>query len=393
MLAGGLTLGDDSAAHGAPPPPSVLTVGTRLTWLAGDATLEGVKLVPDADGWLWRDNQWWRPESTGGSGGAGYTQLDIVSSSTTEVVADVRTLLTIDLQRNINISGGAAVVVGNADALGDFWIAPAQLAALQEGVQGQTRIWKGQRQVGNRTFDVVSSATTSSGTYVSYTYDLATGLLLVSGTMNAGEGVFVTDESGNLIDQASGAVSMTHRQFVGTRPITVPWAASPPPAWATVGRTNVYEGVTRGELNDNGGLPPDPGRRMVVQHTFDRAVGTALIGRQISSIETGIAGITPIPTQAERVYSSAIFDGMWIAPAALAGIAPQTVLDQDPITGQTVVFGGSQGTTALIVTQTPAELLELYYDTQSGRLVQTRYRQDMAGVGASVIELAWVREE
>src|SRR5262245_36497841 len=61
----------DAAAPTAPV-PAIFAVGSRLTWSSGDATLEGAKLVPDPDGWLWRDGQWFRVESTGGNGGVGY---------------------------------------------------------------------------------------------------------------------------------------------------------------------------------------------------------------------------------------------------------------------------------------------------------------------------------
>ena len=132
------------------PVPAIFAVGSRLTWNSGDATLEGAKLVPDPDGWLWRDGQWYRVESTGGNGGVGYEQIDVLSNTGGSIVGDLRLFLNTDLQQNINVPAGTAVVVGTPDGIGDYWVPPARLAALQDGFDGTTRIVHGQldRSVG-----------------------------------------------------------------------------------------------------------------------------------------------------------------------------------------------------------------------------------------------------
>ncbi len=193
---GTMTAGDPTVGAATSPLPVFFEVGSRLTWSSGDASLQGAKLVPDPNGWLWRDDQWYRVESTGGNGGVGYEQLDVVSNTDGAVVGDLRIFLNTDLQQNINVPSTTGVVVGSADGLGDYWVPPARLAALQEGFDGTTRVVRGQRQINGQVFDVVGVSSTGQGTYVGSTYDTATGLLLVGGSMTAGPGVLITDESG-----------------------------------------------------------------------------------------------------------------------------------------------------------------------------------------------------
>ncbi len=235
--------------------------------------------MPDANGWLLRDGQWYRVESTGGSGGVGYEQLDIQSVTNDAIVADVRYFLTNDLERNINVASTSGVVTGNGDALGAYWVAPARLAALQEGYDGVTRIFRGQRQFNGQSLEVVASATFSQGTYQGFTYDLATGLLLVSGSLIAGPGVLVTDDDGNLLDSARGAVSLSHKQLVGTRQLDVPWVNSALPEWVAAGGVISYRGESRVEFDPASGIPNVPGQPVTLTHTFDRAAQPSSVSR------------------------------------------------------------------------------------------------------------------
>ena len=388
---GATTMVAPPAAASAVPTPDFLHVGSRLTWSAGDSTLRGTKLVPDPNGWLWHDDQWYRVESSGGSGGIGYEQLDILTTAEGAVVADVSYFLTTDPQLNINVASGSAVVVGNADALGEFWVSPAKLAALQEGFDGVTRIYRGPRQFNGETVEVVASATFSGGNYISYTYDLATGLLLVSGTMSASAGVLVTDPSGNLLDQASGSVTLSHRQFVGVRQVDVPWADSPLPDWLGPGWVGTYQGESRVEHDPSSGLPALAGQPVTVQQVVDRRVGNAVIGRELAQFGT-TQGLPPTETTTDRAFGSAVFDGIWLPPESFTQMQPQQVLDLDPTTGRTVVFGGIQGGVAVVTSSGQADRLEQYYDVSSGLLTSSRYIRPTPGSGPNVTELALVSQ-
>ena len=380
------------AAATTAPVPAIFAVGSRLTWSSGDATLEGAKLVPDPDGWLWRDGQWYRVESTGGSGGVGYEQIDVLSNTGGSIVGDLRLFLNTDLQQNINVPAGTAVVVGTPDGIGDYWVPPARLAALQDGFDGTTRIVHGQRQINGQTFDTVGVSTTGAGTYTGSTYDLASGLLLVGGTMTAGPGVMITDESGLPLEQSSGAVSYSHRQLVSVRQRTIPWASAPAPSWAVPGRTTHYQGQTGVEYDPSAGMPSIPGIPLSIDEVLDRSVGTAFVGRQLATSATA-AGVAPITTPSDRAFSSAMFDGLWIPTDALAQLQPQQVLDQDPVTGQVVTFAGVQNNAAAIVLSGPADQVTQYYDLTSGLLVASTDRRPVPGSGTQVISVQFTGQE
>lgn len=57
-------------------------------------------------------------------------------------------------ERNVSLSFDVALV-GDGAALGDYWIAPERLAAMQPGEAGGTRILRGPYTLGGRTYDAV----------------------------------------------------------------------------------------------------------------------------------------------------------------------------------------------------------------------------------------------
>jgi hypothetical protein len=307
-------------------------------------------------------------------------------------VADVRHLLRPDPQTNVHVAAASDLVIGNAEALGDYWIAPSVLATLQPGYDGTTRIWKGPRQLGGQTVDTVSSATMSNGSYYSYTYDAATGILLIGGSMIAQAGVLVTDPEGNMLDSASGAVSLDHRIFAGARQVPIPWATAPPPAWATPGRVTTYQGQISAEFDPSSGVGNVAGNSLTVSYVFDQAVGTALVGRQLTRSSNG-PGLPPTDSTASRVFGSAMFDGLWIPPEYLTQLTAGQVLDQDPLSGYTVTSAGVQGNVAVVQTIGAGDQLEMHYDTTSGLVVFSRYRRVMTAVGAQITTVTFAGQQ
>ncbi len=369
--------------------PGFLQVGSRLSWHAGGSSLEGSRFVPDPNGWIWQNNQWNRLEATRGGGGVGFVQIGILSASAEAVVGDVRSFINTDLQAGIHVAGGVDAILGDASALGEYWVAPARLAAMQPGFDGLTRVWRGPRVIDGRQLDTVSIATISQGSYHSHTYDLASGLLIFGGTMDAQTGTLVTDDSGAVLQQNRGAVSYTHLAFMGVRQVEVPWADRALPDWVTVGLNLSYQGESRAEFASAGGLPPLAGQPVAVGYTFDRRLGSAIIGRQFTQSAT-TQGLPPFESMNARAFGSAMFDGLWAAPDVLQRLQPNQVLDQDPITGQRVYFAGMQGDHALIVLQGSGDVQEMYFERNSGFLAFSRYRRAAANIGTQVTELWYV---
>jgi hypothetical protein len=374
-----------SATGAAAPAASTFQVGTRITWQSGDSATEGAQFVPDPNGWIWRDNQWWRVDSTGGSGGVGLQQVTLLSVAPDAVVGDVRFFLNTDLQSNTHVPSGFGVVTGTGDEVPGYWVSPAKLATMQEGFDGTTRVWRGQRTFGGQTFDTVTTAEIAEGNYLSNTYDVESGLLLFGGVMIAAPGVFVNDPNGNLLGSAEGSVRYHHSILVGIRQAPVPWADAPLPSWATAGSTLTYQGQTSAGAGPASGQPAVGSQALTVTQHLDQAAGSVVFGRELVEAPNA-TGVQLPPSTTPRVFSSALFDGLWIPPDRLTGLQPGQVLDQDPATGRTVTFGGSDGTTATILSAGPADRVEQRYDLRSGVLVASRFEVSST-IGVQTTEL------
>ena len=371
--------------------PDFLQVGSRLTWEGGNATFQGARMVPDPNGLYQRNGQPHRLEDTRGGGGIGLIQLNIVASSQEVVIADLRYFLNTDMQRSVHVSTGTDALVGNANGLDEYWLPPARLAAMQPSFNGRTRVTRGARQFAGQTFNVVSIENTGQGSYSSQTYDLVSGLLLFSGTLNTAEGTRITDDNGQVRD-FQGTVAQSHKMFLGLRQVNVPWMNQPLPDWATPGRLSFYQGETRAEYNQSTGLPPLGGQQVAVTYAFDRRVGNAVISRAIVQSAT-TQGLPPLETTSPRVFGSAMLDGLWVPPQAFSEFQPQQLLDQDPYSGHSTFFAGINGNFGVIVVHGAGDSLEQYYDLGSGMLSFSRYRQLTANFGSSVTELQLVGQQ
>ena len=369
--------------------PPFMDVGYRLSWHAGGSTLAGSRLVPDPEGWIERDGQRYRIEATRGGGGIGVQQLDVVVASGGLLVADARGFLDAAAGGGQFMASGVDVVIGDAQGLGEYWIAPARLAAMQPGFDGTTRLTRGVRRFGNADLEVVSIASTRAGGYTSHTYDLASGVLLFGGTVDAQPGARITDDSGRLLDDLRGSVGYTHLAFLDVRRLEVPWLGAPMPSWITPGTTVVYEGTRRAEFAQPSGLPPLPGDGIRIAYAFERPLGDAVVATSIVDASNP-AGVPMPPTTSRRVFTSNGFDGLWIPAEALARLTAGTLLDRDPFTRQDVVYGGLSGEYHVVFVQTPGEYAELYYDRGSGFLAFTRHRRQADQVGVMVTELGYV---
>ena len=374
-----------AAPRSTPPAATTLQVGTRITWQGGESTTEGAQFVPDPNGWIWRDNQWYRVDSTGGNGGVGLQQVTLLSVAPDAVVGDVRFFVNTDLQSNTHVPSGFGLVTGTGDEVPGLWISPARLATMQEGFDGTTRVWRGPRALLGQTYNTLTTAEITNGNYLSNTYDVDSGLLLFGGVVIASPGVLVNDESGNMVQSAQGSVRYQHSILAGVRQVPAPWADDPLPTWATAGTALTYQGQTSAAANPASGLPALPGQPLIVTEQLDQAVGSVVIGREMVQASNG-AGIPPSESTTQRVFSSALLDGLWILPDRLAALQPGQVLDQDPATGRTVAFGGSDGTTATILSSGPADRVEQRYDLRSGVLVSSRFEVATA-IGVQTTEL------
>ncbi len=355
----------------APPPkadlPAVMHAGMRITWVSGDAVVQGVraKLVRDPNG-NWVDpktQKRYSEEETRSSGGVGYMQVTIVHAAPDLIVADGRNFIITDVARNqCSFSGGFACS-GTGAALGDLWIHPARLAALKDVNEKDLTLTHAPYTLNGREYRAVLVRSESDTGCSQYTYDCATGLLLVSSTSNTGTQVPTLGPNGT-VNSGAGSAAITTCTLVTARPVTTPWAAEAPPTWASKGRQINYQGTT-GQANSS--LPP---MQLQVQVTVADAGAdwaTTHIVRRAAYPNTPTTEVVQ-----ERVAASMAAPGTWIGLKAIASMKPGAVIDEDPNTRFRVVFAGVQNNAAVLVEQNETDRTDYIYDATSGLLVGMR---------------------
>jgi hypothetical protein len=373
------------AQDGANGLPAFLKPGFRLSWIGGNSTLAGSHLVPDANGWIDWKGQKWSMKASARTGGMGYTQINILHADPKLIVADLRTFLLVDVEKGICAAKGHTLFVGNADALGDYWVNPAKLAQMREEHGDADSVTRGTYTLGNREYKSISIRHQGREGYSSKTYDRDTGLMLFGGASDMDPTVFITHQDNGQVDQAEGNKTYSHNQLMAVRETKIPWAGTRVPQMLVKGGRLDYAGsVTQASLP---GLPPLPGQATTVTYEIDKELAEDCISVSLLARYDLGPGIPPNEVKGSRAFGSTMFGGLWTPPDALKGLQPNQVLDEDPVTRYRVSFGGIQGNFALLVEQGPTDLLEMSYDLETGLLVATRYTsQPQPNVGAMRVQ-------
>ncbi len=384
----GLTTGAVPAANAVAPAQlpirqaaasGLLRAGLRISYNSGDAVREGARLVPDPNGPLEKDGQRYSVGGSGGSGGVGIEQVDIVHADQSSVVGDVRFYLAANETLSAYAAGGLSVAQGDTNKLDPYWVSPTTLAGLTPGATAGVRISRSTVTILNQQVNAVTYVQFSSTSYASSTYDLESGLLLASGTMNANSGVQIVDPSGNPMDNMSGSVATSHKLLVGLR--ILPSAIyGGVPAGASPGTVSF-----RGQRSSPGvaGMP-DLTQALSLDMTCDRLVGDVYIGRQIITADTG-TGIAAPPSESQTVYYAAV-DKLWL-PEGLRQTPAGTTLDTDQITGHTVSVVSNDGSQIVIGMTSPIEAWQSTFDLSTGMLVGYVIQDQQTGVGLVTVQI------
>ena len=381
-----LSLALSSGAHAEPPAqagigagaaganglPAFLKPGFRLSWIGGNSTLAGSHMVPDANGWIDWKGQKWSMQASKQTGGMGYSQISILHAEPQLIVADIRLFLLIDLEKGICASKSHALFVGNADALGDYWVNPAKLAQMQEGQNDTDTITRGTYVLANHPYKSISIRHQGRDGYSSKTYDRDTGLMLFGGTSDIDPTVYITHTNNGQVDAVEGNKQYSHNQFVAVRETKIPWAGARVSQWLTKGRRLDYTGtVTQANPGIEGlpGLPPLPGQATTLSYEVDKELAADCIAVKLLARYDLGRGIPPSEVKGSRAFGSTMLGGLWTPPDALRALQPNQVLDEDPVTRYRVSFVGIRGNFAMLIEQGPTDLLEQSYDLDSGLLV------------------------
>ena len=363
-------------------PPTWVQPGTRITWYNAAASVAGSRFawVEDPNG-SWTDpatgKKYSRTDEPGPNGeappgqpsasGDGLTQFNVIALDGANVVLESQGFSFLHIQPPLMTPryDGAASVAGTY--VDGAWIHPTELARLAQTNLSPIATLRGRYTIGNTTYDAISFVNGlgagSGGNYVSYTYDIATGVLLSANTSTAGiRSPFAAPGEGAPV----GNTQLTVARYISTRNVNLPGLGAPLPDWATTVSRLSYTG-TYGIVN-----PVDP------------TAGAMTVPAEHVA-EFGQSGPTWRAFQARTLAPQAGLDGRsqgiagsvggyWWSPQALAGMSQGQVLDQDPATGErtSVAYAGA-GPNGQPVVSVLAEAqgyaFRRTYEVQSGTLV------------------------
>ena len=360
--------------------PDWLRPGARATYFSGQATMPGVstQLIPDESGFGWKDGngRTYREDQVPSSGGGGLTQYDIVQVAPDCVAAmmSIHTFTDVNLQQTTLT--GAQPLLGDQNGLGDLWLPPAKLRAMLEQETPGYRVRRVKYPLNGRTYDALVQQTKSDSSWMRYTYDLDTGLMLVFSASSAGAPVLT--RNGNQMTQGAGGTTITSVVLRNVRTVSLPWTGQQAPQWLQAGKQLEYAGTFANSLMA-GTLAP---WRYGISVAVEKRVGECTVAKVVTRLDYGNG--QPQETPGTLVYGPGSFANLFLDPRTLQKLQPGQVLDRDPVTGRQLSFAGSDGRTATILEQGPLDQQSYMYDLQSGVLLGTSQRQQQ---GPAVISI------
>jgi hypothetical protein len=347
---------------------TVLQAGTRFVWYGSSASIPGEyqQLEPDYNG-EWVDKatgRHYHESDVQGPAGAGYVVIDVLAAGAAGYLMGLSSYL-------IHIDAGNATTLIEAngltsglDSVPDFWILPERLAPYTDASIGATRVLHMPYTLSGRTYRALRIQVESGAGWSQTTYDLDTGLVIVSSSVTQGAAVLIRDPSNRLVP-GSGNTMMTYSQIAGVRQTKLPGRGVVFPQAVQGLHALVYRGQ-RGILISGTQVPASP---MEVRYDVTSTSPLFLTARMTAS---GYFGGPP--TTVDRILPAGTIGSVWMNPAELQDFGQDQVIDQDPITGVQVVAVGRTSGLAVFSARTSLSQYTFGYDLRSGILSATDAR-------------------
>lgn len=351
--------------------------GTRIMLYASSATVRGAhsQLVANSQGTFVNPNtgQRFSQEDTGpGSGGHGFTQVDLVYVDAS-VCVGVVTSLGMDPLTSALTTMSATAFVSDGGRCADFWIHPDVLARMPESHTFERTVLRGeepffgQLQRVQRIRDMTDQSTFQS------TYDAASGFLLVASS--AVRQQVATLGPGNVASPATGSTILTFSELRGVPHVPNPALGAPLPDYVRSLRTLHYAGATGMTL------PGTP----AVEQPFEQRLDVVAGGDAWLAMRATLTSLNPIVgttnvSHGEAVLTAAYVGGYFLSPQWLRALPPDELLDEDGITGHRTWVRHVDDRIVVITRRNASESTDFVYDRSTGWLVElTNERQVGAG--------------
>lgn len=365
--------------------PAVLPpagAGVRVTFYSASASVPGASRQavwkPDCDPAV---EECWTDPATGrtigqdeipGAAGQGLTQVDILYLD-----ADTCVVMLTQYFPEINsgslISGPPTGGLAHGGACSDFWIPPAQLAAMQT-LPGSLQVLRGPYTLGTLTFDAVSvSAGTSTG-FSHSSYDAATGYLRVASSRSQGSSVPTIDNDS--VVAGAGSTLITYSELLGVRATDWLGIVEPLPQEAlAVDRLHYACSITTTAPSLMEGA-------VTLPCSFEATVTSRNeTYMELATVSQQYDGVTSVPStlQGTDVVAAAGPGWLFASPTLLATLTSGTVIDDDPITGVHTAVIADDAASVTIAMTTPVETRQLTYERATGWLSRVTTQQERGG--------------
>ncbi len=367
--------------------PAWVTVGTQAAWYVSGATVAQSRYqwVEDPNG-TWEDPATGKKyrrtdesgEGTGSGAGDGYAILDVVALEGTQAVGSWIVYSIDRLAGSYTVApiGGGRVPGAVVDGA---WMHPDLLAKLVAGGFTGLQVLRGPYPLDGRTYDAVSLISNGAGSYQSWTWDLATGLLLVSSSRQ--DGAFSPFAApGETPPQANSFLG--YRQLVDVRQRTTPGIGTAPPDWVLGTGRLAYSGTWTfvNPMDPSSGAMVMP---MTVEATFTEGGPTWANVRFRNVID-----FSGVPNAAEGTNLATGAGSWWWDPTALAAMKRGQVLDEIPLLSGRVtvedIVPWQGGSSVIVRTELPGNVVRAQFDVATGVLLGNELTQSAQGTTISV---------
>ncbi|MHB9131605.1 MAG: hypothetical protein ACYDBB_11025 [Armatimonadota bacterium] len=340
-----------------PAPPGAVE-GLRIVYYSSAATVPGVYHsyhVDEQGNWVDDKGNRYRRESEPGSGGHGYTQVDVATLSTKGAVLHVVSWgLQQSMGKQIVVPIGVAGHVSSTPAAGgDYWLHPTALKSAPAKSSGNVKILNMPYKIGNKTFQAVRFQYEAENSRMVYVFDRQTGLLLHSNSM-------VKNDIRTML---------TQNTLVDAREVKYPWAKAASPGWLSSVKS------ISGSGSYTVAIPYSPPMSVPMKVAMQmQARGDRWVRYRQTAVAVMPAGVPSSPEVRELVSGSAQCGGIWLPPAGLTGLKSGQVIDTDPTTGIKLSVANAaalvDGRSAVIITEAGSGHTANYaYDKESGMLI------------------------
>ena len=368
--------------------------GTRLMYYASSATIRGSM----------RQAQWkedcdpavedcWVDPATGNTvanveipspAGDGYVQVDVLYLDDQVCVLRVGNHVR-DVTNGGVVAAGTTGVVSR-DGCAEYWVPPAQLAAILGVRHAGLRVLRGPYTLAGQTFDSVAVASSTAGARYHAAYDAASGLLVVHSGRSQGSAVPVIGGDGR-IESGAGSSLLTYGQLIGT--MTMPAVPAPAPLPDAVARLS---GLTYA-CTTTTSYPGTPPIRTPCQQDFEVVErGSHWLRLRVVRQTASMMGPIPDVVESEDVLTAGGHGGVYASVGWLRSLAPGAVLEDDAITGVRTWVEHADAGAVVIVAATRVLRVTYVYDPQSGWLTRLVHEQQTGPMTAvTQLDLQQVR--